>query len=303
MTTILVVDDEAVFAMQLSESLAALGYEMVGTTPDGAQAISMAKRLKPDLVLMDMVLPGKVDGIAAAKKIRTELNIPVIFISGQSGEDLVGKAKLTEPYGFIPKPIDAGKLIPTITIALYKHEMETKLKEANNSLEDKVRERTTELSEANKVLNKREKELDLSAKKLEELNTALRVMIKKREQDRAEMEERVMFNIKALVLPFVERLKKTPLSVTQETYVSVIENNLNDLVAPFSPKLPTKYLNLTPTEIQVANLVREGKNSRAIADLMGLSKRTIEYHRDRIRKKTGIKNKKANLRTHEITLG
>lgn len=303
MTTILVVDDEAVFAMELSESLAALGYEIVATAPDGTQAVTLAKKLKPDLVLMDIILPGKVDGIAAAKKIRTELNIPVIFISGQSGEDLVGKAKLTEPYGFIPKPIDAGKLVPTITIALYKHEMETRLKEANSNLEAKVQERTAELSDTNRALNKREKELELNTKKLEELNTALRVMIKKREQDRVEMQERVMFNIKALVLPFVERLRKTPLTVTQETYVSVIENNLNDLVAPFSPKLPTKYLNLTPTEIQVANLVREGKNSRDIAELMGLSKRTIEYHRDRIRKKTGIKNKKANLRTHLITLG
>jgi PAS domain S-box-containing protein len=143
-----------------------------------------------------------------------------------------------------------------------------------------------------------EGELEEHRKHLEELNTALRVLLKKREEDKTELEEKVLSNAKDLVLPYLEKLKNTSLDTNQKVYVGILESNLLDIISPFSHRLSSKYLGLTPTQIQVANLVKGGKATKEIAQLMHLSPRTVECHRENIRKRLGIKNTKANLRTY-----
>lgn len=152
-----------------------------------------------------------------------------------------------------------------------------------------------------RVIN-RTRELEDKTKNLEELNTALKVLLKKRDEDKNELEEKVQLNINELVLAYLEKLKKSGLDNRQKTYVEIMESNLNDIVSPFLRGLSNKYLNLTPTEIKVANLVKQGKTSKEIAELMNLSTRTIEFHRDNVRHKIGIKNKKANLRSHLLVM-
>jgi PAS domain S-box-containing protein len=156
----------------------------------------------------------------------------------------------------------------------------------------------TEQVQGGKALKEKETELEIKAKNLEESNIALRVLLKRREEDKTEVEEKVLFNIRELVAPHLEKLKKSGLDKIQNSYVSVLESNLNDIVSPFSRRLSTRYLNLTPSEIQISNLIRQGKTTKDIATLLNISSKTIEGHRKNIRKKLGIKNKKANLRTY-----
>jgi PAS domain S-box-containing protein len=146
----------------------------------------------------------------------------------------------------------------------------------------------------------KEKEGALKAKKqeLQEVNAALRVLLKGRDRDRAEFEEKVLSNVKELVTPYIGKLQKTRLDTRQATYVRILESNLSDIVSPFVRQLSSRYSALTPTEIQVAQLIREGQNTRQIAELLNSSKRTIESHRQSIRIKLGIKDTKANLRSH-----
>jgi len=151
-------------------------------------------------------------------------------------------------------------------------------------------------------VNNRTRELEVKTQNLEELNTALKVLLKKRDEDRIELEEKVLVNVQELVVTYLEKLKKSGLDDRQKTYVDIIESNLNDIVSPFVRGLSNKYLSLTPTEIQTANLVKQGKTSKEIAKLVNLSARTIEFHRDNIRKKMGIKNIKVNLRTHLLSM-
>ncbi len=151
---------------------------------------------------------------------------------------------------------------------------------------------------AEQSLIKREMELDIKNKSLEEMNAALRVLLKQREEDKAELEKKVLLNIQEIVMPYLEKLNKSGLNVRQESFVEILESNLNDIVSPFAFRLSSLHLKLTPAEILISDLVKQGKTTKEIAELLHLSEKTIESQRRNIRKKLGIKNKKENLRTY-----
>lgn len=172
-------------------------------------------------------------------------------------------------------------------------------------LEQRVQELGKEaknLRQKESALKKRGEELEAKADGIEQANKALRKLLKQRDEDRDGIEEKVVANVKELVLPFVQNLKHSRLDAKQKINVDVIENNLNSIISPFSRTLSTKYLSLTPQEIQIAVLIKEGKNNREIADVMNLSRRTIESHREHMRRKMGLKHKRANLRAHLLAL-
>jgi PAS domain S-box-containing protein len=160
----------------------------------------------------------------------------------------------------------------------------------------------TERRLAEKALKKREMELEVKSRNLEELNTALKVLLKQRETDKDELEERTMTNVKHLVLPYIEKLKKSSSETKDTAYISIIESNLKDIISPFSHRLSSKYMTFTPKELQVANLIKEGKTTKDIAELLNASPGTIDFHRNNIRKKLNLKNRRANLRSYLLTL-
>ena len=147
-----------------------------------------------------------------------------------------------------------------------------------------------------------EEELEIKTKNLEEANTALKVLLKRRDEDKRELEDKVLFNMKELALPYLEKLKAGGLDGRQTSYLSILESNLEEIISPFSYSLSSRYLNLTPAEIQVANLIKQAKTAKEIAEFLNVSTRTIAFHRANIREKIGIKNKKANLRAHLLSL-
>jgi len=132
MPKILVVEDEVAVALELEESLTREGYEVVGVARSGEEAADMARRFRPDLILMDIVLKGEMDGIDAAGKIRQELDIPVVFLTGHSQEELIDRAKSTKPYGYILKPLHKGQIRAAIEIALHNKERKMPLRDVGN---------------------------------------------------------------------------------------------------------------------------------------------------------------------------
>jgi len=153
----------------------------------------------------------------------------------------------------------------------------------------------TERKWAEEALLESEKELRIKARNLEEVNTTLKVLLKTMEKDQEYLEERFLTNIREQVLPYLENLKKTPLNDVQRGFIQIAETYLDDIASPFVQSLTSRYLNLTKKEIQIAALIKEGKTSKEIADLLNLSKRAIEFHRENIREKLGLKNKKGNM--------
>jgi diguanylate cyclase (GGDEF)-like protein/PAS domain S-box-containing protein len=127
---VLVVEDETIVALDLQSSLKILGYDVVGTASSGAEAIAKAEDTRPDLVLMDIILKGPMDGIQTAEAIHSRLDVPVIFLTACADDKTLQRAKVTDPFGFMIKPFEERELHSHIEIALYKHNMEKQLRES-----------------------------------------------------------------------------------------------------------------------------------------------------------------------------
>lgn len=132
MTRIMIVDDDVVLAVNLEELLNTRGYEVVGVLESGAEAINRVEDLQPDLILMDIKMPGKLDGIDAAERIMRDYDIPVIFLTGHSDEALVSRAKRLNPLGYITKPFNEEQLPAIIEIGLFNREEERRSPDGAN---------------------------------------------------------------------------------------------------------------------------------------------------------------------------
>ena len=159
----------------------------------------------------------------------------------------------------------------------------------------------TDRKQAEEALRKSERELKSKTENLVEVNSALNVLLKRVEEGRIELEEKILSNIRELVLPYIDRLKKTQLSDHQTSYLIVIETNIDSIASSFLYHLKMRYLNLTHREVQVASLVKEGKSNKEIAELLNISVKTVLFHRNSLRNKLGLKRQKANLRAHLLT--
>ncbi|MBU6402846.1 MAG: response regulator [Verrucomicrobia bacterium] len=118
---ILVVEDELVVALDIQTRLLRMGYEIVGRCSTGEDAVPLAINTKPDLVLMDILLAGKLNGIAAARQIRSKIDLPVVFLTAYSDDATLRLARLAEPVAYLVKPFDERTLKATIEITLYRH--------------------------------------------------------------------------------------------------------------------------------------------------------------------------------------
>jgi DNA-binding CsgD family transcriptional regulator len=166
-----------------------------------------------------------------------------------------------------------------------------KLKSANRDLQ-------RQLTRLEKIRGSLQEKSD----QLKEANTALRYLLKQREKDEIKIEERIRNNVHATVLPYLNALKNTPLTENQKEYAELIGNNIYELLKPFSQHLTSKQVGLTNVELRVADLVKNGKRNKEIAHLLCIATKTVEFHRENIRKKLGIRNRKVNLRTYLTTL-
>ncbi len=242
-----------------------LGYE---DTREISDERSFENLLHPDdrgrvLALLEAHVQGETPRYEAEFRIRNKAGgWQWILSRGQAVErDAQGKAL---------------RIIGTHTDITRLKEVEAELHCATVDLEKRVQERTAELSET---------------------NIALTVLLKKREEDRATLAEQVLANSTKLVEPFLDRLTESGLNEQQRALVDILRANIIELTSPFATGFSSKLIRLTPTEIQIANLVKLGKRTKEIADIMHLSPGTISIHRKNIRKKLNLTHQKTNLQT------
>ena len=149
-----------------------------------------------------------------------------------------------------------------------------------------------------RALQKREKELHEKSEKLEEMNAALRVLLSRMNSDREEMEHKVFVNIRDMIMPYVDRLEVILSGEAQQSYLNIIKTNLQNVVSSFNLQLAKQSVNLTPRELQIANMINEGMSNKDISAILYISNSAVEFHRHNIRKKLNIVDKRINLKTH-----
>jgi len=211
---------------------------------------------------------------------------------------------------------DSGGNIAGITGAARdvtkRNEAEKALQKTYDELERRVDERTLELSltneklrqeieermQAEEALQKKERELKHQADNLEKINTALKVLLEHRDEEKTRLEESILLNVKKLVMPYLDKLGGGAPNDHKKTYLNIIKSNLEDLVSPFASTLSLKHLNFTPTEMQIADLVRHGHANKEIASHLNVSTDAVNFHRKNIRKKLGLTSRKTNLRSY-----
>jgi DNA-binding CsgD family transcriptional regulator len=165
-----------------------------------------------------------------------------------------------------------------------------------------VHEDITPIILAQKELQQKKDELRQKSEKLEEMNIALKVLLEHRERGLDELEQRMIGNIRELVLPYTEKLRNSLKGHRERTLIDIVETNLNNIITPFLHRLSSLNLLLTPQEVEVAALIRPGKSSQEIADVLGVSVSTVSFHRKNLRRKLGLQDRSMNLRTYLLSL-
>jgi len=226
----MIVEDEAVIALRLQQSLISMGFDVVGVAYSGEEAVETARDLRPDLILTDIMIPGKLDGIQVAEIVKSELDISVIFLTASSEDKILERAKQTEPYGYIVKPFQNRELKSTIEFALYKKDMERRLEEskiqlqkAHDELERSVIERTNDL--------------EIKTRSLRVINAAIKVLLEKRMGGRILLKDNLLINVKKLIELLFYKIRKTELDDHQKMILRIIESNLNEITSPLKMKL------------------------------------------------------------------
>ncbi|BAO45710.1 response regulator transcription factor [Thiolapillus brandeum] len=272
---ILIIDDNPDMIHLLGKLLTENGHQ-VRAAKDSSRALEIARANPPELFLLDIEMPG-MDGFDLCielKKTEELVDIPVIFVSGHEQQDHKIRAFEVGGVDYICKPIHAGELLSRVNnhVELYRLRRE---------LEVQVEAKTREL---------------------EETLTALRVLMTQQQQDSKDAEKTILNNINNLVIPYAERLHKTPMNENQKTIVEMLIANLKQVSESLINNHELLEMKLTPVEIQVANLIKEGKQTKEIASLLNLSDLTISTHRKNIRRKLNIKDRKLSLNAYLSSL-
>ena len=207
------------------------------------------------------------------------------LIKKNLGQHMAGNE--VDPYEYVLLSKSGERIEVIITTKLIEFEGERAILGIVTDISERKR--------AELALLEKDDELEQQAKNLEEMNIALKTLLEHREREKREFKEHLLESMKKLVFPYVEKLQATKLNDDSQLYARIIESNLKDIIAPVAETLPSKYLGLTPSEIQVADLIKQGRTSKEIASMLHVSQKAVSFHRGNIRKKLGLQNQKMNL--------
>lgn len=299
---ILVVDDEAMIRDLLKRILEGGGYCCLSAA-NADRARRVLEREPVALLLCDIHMPQE-SGLELVREVKERYSdLGILMVTGVDDPATARIALSLGLYGYLMKPFQPSQILVSVANALRLRALELRERERRQQLEQAVAARTQELLASREKVRAREIELRAQKKELEEINVSLRVLLKKREEDREAMEQKILLNVKQMIRPYLDKLKTAATPREQDTYLKILETNLEEITSSFTQQLSSAYFDLTPTEIRVAQLTRDGRTSKEIADILGVSDNTVQTHRHKIRKKLGLVKQQKNLRSYLQLLG
>ena len=298
---IMIVQEEAAATRKLQKMLTKMRYHIIGISYSGDDALEKARRLRPDLILMSIMIPGKQDGIKVAEIVKLELNIPVIFLTPSSEEKNIERAKKADPYGYILTPFQDCETRAAIEVAMCRKKKEEKLQKAHDELEHRINERTSELNTALKTLQHKETELAERKSVLERLNQeltdtnlALSVVANSIDQEKQKLENQFFMLCNGRIIPTLKQLQKDVYCQKRQADLELMISYLKEAFRE-SPRFQITGHYLSDQEMRVALMIQNGLSNQQIADMLYISINTVRTHRRNIRKKFNITNPKTNL--------
>jgi DNA-binding NarL/FixJ family response regulator len=289
--TILVADDEPAVRGMLAKRLAKWRFKVL-TAENGSQAMGLIQSATPQVVITDLFMP-EMDGFELLRHLcDTAPELPVIVVSGQGERDDVIKALRLGAWDYFYKPIEnASFLRLAIDRVLEKAQLLSDNRAYRDHLEELVAHKNAELLDQQKALVEK-------TVCLEKANAALKSLLEQREIEIKATEQTMVGNLKRFVFPYLDELESRSSDRRASAYLNSIRTNIERLISPISNSLGGAYRDLTPAEIKVADLVRQGESTKSIAAMLATSPSTVEKHRNSIRRKLNIVNKKSNLHAY-----
>jgi len=255
---VLVVDDEQNICAMLTKFLRSSGYACESVN-EPAKALEVLKRNGFELVISDIRMAGS-DGLQLLTEIlQIDPGLDTIMMTGYTNVYTYSDIIRAGATDFIAKPFE----LPELKAKIERIDRERKMQ-----------------------------------RELQEFNIAMGVLLQRAEKDKETLSENVVSNVKTLILPYVDKLKKGHLRAEHEAYIEILETNLSEICSPFLKNLSLKHAHITSMEVQVANLIKAGKGNKEIASILGVSLNTIMTHRYRLRSKLGLKQQKVNLSSY-----
>ena len=281
---ILVIDDVMDNLQLFGKLLEPLNVD-ISFASSARKALDILESITPDLIVLDIIMP-EIDGFELCemlKKKETTKDIPIIFLSAKDNIEDIMKGFTLGARDYITKPFMQEELTARVSTQLDIRSKELKLRELNKNLEKMVADRTAELSE--------------KKEKLTEYSITLKVLLENQDTDRKRIEKRIINNVCDMVLPTMNKLKETTLDNRQMMLLNQSIESLQDIVSPLMSNLNNTLglFGFTSAELNIIKHIIKGLRSSEISEVLNLSESTVNFHRNNIRSKLNLKNKRVNL--------
>lgn len=267
---ILIVEDEMLVAQILQANLSKMGFTVLDIVTSGEEAIEKGLSCRPDLILMDIQLQGEIDGVEAARQLKSEINTAIVYLTAYSDQATLDRAKVTDPHGYLIKPFRSSELKTTIEMAL------------------------------NKLANEK-KHQEQHLKAMSDKDAIAMDMMNRVYSEKLRMAFYFQTNVDQLVVPMLRTIKERAGDEVSSD-VSLVQKRLANIVSPFMSQLAESFSDLTRRETEICQFIKEGLTTKEISSTLNTSTETVRHQRKSIRKKLGISNDEVNLRSYLNTI-